>query len=273
MAIEVTAGAVVYRHGQAGIEYLLLQSMNKGNFWGFPKGHVEAGESLVETATREIKEEISLQVAVDTSFSVYTEYDLPNGNRKQMTLYLADFGAAGSGKTTVAKYLKDTYQMAKVITHTTRAPRPGEVDGVDYYFESPTSIKDRHLLERVEYDGHLYGSSYEGLEAGWAKHPADVIVLDTAGALTYHQALGDQAVVIFLTVSNPQTLAKRIKERGDQLDAVKSRLTSNEYRRDQSLPDYLKGIAHVIVNDDWAQTTQSLDALVAQVAPGVVQSS
>lgn len=90
MAIEVTAGAVVYRHGQAGIEYLLLQSMNKGNFWGFPKGHVEAGESLVETATREIKEEISLQVAVDTSFSVYTEYDLPNGNRKQMTLYLAD---------------------------------------------------------------------------------------------------------------------------------------------------------------------------------------
>ncbi|MYY91629.1 NUDIX hydrolase, partial [Lactobacillus salivarius] len=38
MAIEVTAGAVVYRHGQAGIEYLLLQSMNKGNFWGFPKG-------------------------------------------------------------------------------------------------------------------------------------------------------------------------------------------------------------------------------------------
>ncbi|MDF4006768.1 NUDIX domain-containing protein [Limosilactobacillus fermentum] len=94
MAIEVTAGAVVYRHGQAGIEYLLLQSMNKGNFWGFPKGHVEAGESLVETATREIKEEISLQVAVDTSFSVYTEYDLPNGNRKQMTLYLADFDPA-----------------------------------------------------------------------------------------------------------------------------------------------------------------------------------
>ncbi|WP_432226538.1 guanylate kinase [Limosilactobacillus fermentum] len=182
-------------------------------------------------------------------------------------------GAAGSGKTTVAKYLKETYQMAKVITHTTRAPRPGEVDGVDYYFESPTSIKDRHLLERVEYDGHLYGSSYEGLEAGWAKYPADVIVLDTAGALTYHQALGDQAVVIFLTVSHPQTLAKRIKERGDQLDAVKSRLTSNEYRRDQSLPDYLKGIAHVIVNDDWAQTTQSLDALVAQVAPGVVKSS
>ena len=68
--------------------------MNKGNFWGFPKGHVEAGESLVETATREIKEEISLQVAVDTSFSVYTEYDLPNGNRKQMTLYLADFDQA-----------------------------------------------------------------------------------------------------------------------------------------------------------------------------------
>jgi guanylate kinase len=182
-------------------------------------------------------------------------------------------GAAGSGKTTVAKYLRDTYQMARVITHTTRDPRPGEVDGTDYYFETPATFNKRHLLEKVEYDGHLYGSSYEGLAAGWANHPADVIVLDTAGALTYHQALGDQAVVIFLTVSHPQTLANRIKARGDQLAAVKSRLTSDEYRRDQFLPDYLTGIAHVVVNDDWKQTTASLDTLVAQVAPAVVQSS
>ena len=94
MAIEVTAGAVVYRHGQDGIEYLLLQSTNKGNFWGFSKGHVEEGENLVEKARREIKEETSLQVEVDTSFSVYTEYDLPNGNHKEMTLYLADFDQA-----------------------------------------------------------------------------------------------------------------------------------------------------------------------------------
>lgn len=91
MAIEVTAGAVVYRRNDAGdIEYLLLQSQNKGHFWGFPKGHVEGSETLLETAQREIKEETQLVLPIDTSFHVYTEYDLPNGNRKQMTLYTAE---------------------------------------------------------------------------------------------------------------------------------------------------------------------------------------
>lgn len=91
MAIEVTAGAVVYRQNNDGdIEYLLLQSQNKGHFWGFPKGHVEDQETLLETAQREIKEETQLELPIDTSFHVYTEYDLPNGNRKQMTLYTAD---------------------------------------------------------------------------------------------------------------------------------------------------------------------------------------
>lgn len=90
MAIEITSGAVVYRKNNGEIEYLLLESQNKGHFWGFPKGHVEENETLEETAKREIKEETQLVLPIDTSFHVYTEYDLPNGNRKQMTLYTAD---------------------------------------------------------------------------------------------------------------------------------------------------------------------------------------
>ena len=90
MAIEITSGAFVYRKNTGKIEYLLLESQNKGHFWGFPKGHVEGNETLEETAKREIKEETQLVLPIDTSFHVYTEYDLPNGNRKQMTLYTAD---------------------------------------------------------------------------------------------------------------------------------------------------------------------------------------
>lgn len=90
MAIEITSGAVVYRKNNGEIEYLLLESQNKGHFWGFPKGHVEGNETLEETAKREIKEETQLVLPIDTSFHVYTEYDLANGNRKQMTLYTAD---------------------------------------------------------------------------------------------------------------------------------------------------------------------------------------
>lgn len=93
MAIEVTSGAVVYRQNNGQIEYLLLESQNKGHFWGFPKGHVEDNETLKETAEREIKEETQLTLPIDTSFKVYTEYDLPNGNHKQMTLFTADLTA------------------------------------------------------------------------------------------------------------------------------------------------------------------------------------
>lgn len=173
-------------------------------------------------------------------------------------------GAAGSGKTTVAKFLQEHYQMERVITHTTRPPRPSERDGVDYHFETSATMNKLHLLESVEYDHHRYGSSMESLEAGWQKGHDDVIVLDTKGALTYHQQLGQRAVIIFLTVSHIASLAKRMVKRGDGIRAVHSRLKSAEYHRDLHLPDELKGIANVVVNDSWEQTVAQVEQIVRQ---------
>lgn len=172
-------------------------------------------------------------------------------------------GAAGSGKTTVANYLQEKYGMHRVITHTTRAPRPGEQDGVDYHFETSASMKELHLLEQVEYDQSQYGSSMEGLEEGWNNGHDDVIVLDTAGALTYHQKLGEQAVIIFLTVTHMASLAKRMTLRGDKVSAIHSRVHSKEYRRDLTLPPQLASFAHVIVNDQWKKTAAQVDAVVS----------
>ena len=174
-------------------------------------------------------------------------------------------GAAGSGKTTVANYLQDHYDMHRVITHTTRLPRPGEQDGVDYHFETPSSLKKLHLLEQVTYDQFQYGSSLESLAEGWEQGKNDVIVLDTAGAITYHQQLGTQAVIIFLTVTHMASLAKRMTLRGDKLSAIRSRLHSKEYHRDLALPAALKGIAHVVVNDQWKNTKQQIDIIVRQI--------
>lgn len=171
-------------------------------------------------------------------------------------------GAAGTGKTSVANYLRSKYHMMKVITHTTRQPRPGEQNGVDYFFETPASMDRLHLLERVEYDHYLYGSSVEGLQRGWNAGQDDVIVLDTAGAITYEQQLGNRVIVIFLTVSNVRVLSKRLHSRGDHKAAIRSRLHSSEYQRDLSLPAELVGKAHVIVNDDWNQTQVKVDQLV-----------
>ena len=73
-------------------------------------------------------------------------------------------GAPGSGKTTVRKYLTENFAIEPVLTHTTRPKRKGEHDGIDYWFETRETFFENHYLEYVEYDGNLYGSSYESLE-------------------------------------------------------------------------------------------------------------
>jgi len=74
---EKSCGAVIWRHGRQGREYLLVR--HKGGHWSFPKGHVEPGETEEETARREILEETGLHAAVDTSFrQVVTYYPKPN---------------------------------------------------------------------------------------------------------------------------------------------------------------------------------------------------
>ncbi|PWG00045.1 AAA family ATPase [Levilactobacillus bambusae] len=174
-------------------------------------------------------------------------------------------GATGTGKTTVSDYLTKRFGIPQVITHTTRPPRPGETDGIDYYFESPESFQKNHYLESVTYAGNRYGSSYEGLDRGLAHSPLVSIVLDTAGAETYAKELGDRAIIIFLTVATPMELANRIESRGDNPEMIRQRLASPDFQRDLKLPEDLQPVAHVISNDNWAETKRRLDALVSRI--------
>ncbi|MGX7052248.1 AAA family ATPase [Leuconostoc palmae] len=177
-------------------------------------------------------------------------------------------GATGVGKTTIARYLQENYHMPRVVTHTTRLPREREIDGLSYYFETETSFECNHYLERVVYDGENYGSSFEGLARGWEKNKFITIVLDTAGAITYAQELGDQAVIIFVTVTTPNTLVERVQVRGDNPTAVKRRIESPEFLRDVVLPKELEGIAYELVNDDWSKTKSRLDLIVWDIING-----
>lgn len=171
-------------------------------------------------------------------------------------------GPTGAGKTTIARYLQAKYQMVKVITHTTRQPRPGEINGHDYYFETPTSFNDKHYLEQVEYAGNHYGSSYEALTRAWASGPFATIVLDTKGAQTYAEKLGSQVVIVFVTVANSETLAARLIKRGDDAHQIKQRLASQDFKRDLAVPTASQPV-HVILNDDLAVATAAVDTLVA----------
>ncbi|PWG00046.1 bis(5'-nucleosyl)-tetraphosphatase [Levilactobacillus bambusae] len=88
METEYASGAVVYKVIDGIPNYLLLKSATS-HFWGFPKGHVEAGEDLVQTAVREIQEETGLTVTINTDFKTQLDYDMVNGHHKTVTLFTA----------------------------------------------------------------------------------------------------------------------------------------------------------------------------------------
>ena len=67
MNYEKSCGAIVYRKFHGNTEILLIRHIKSG-YWSFPKGHVEAGETEVETAAREIKEETNVDVLIDPGF-------------------------------------------------------------------------------------------------------------------------------------------------------------------------------------------------------------
>lgn len=73
MTYEKSCGAIVYRKHHGNTEILLIKHINSGH-WSFPKGHVEQGETEVETALREIKEETSLDVLIDPTFRETVTY-------------------------------------------------------------------------------------------------------------------------------------------------------------------------------------------------------
>jgi 8-oxo-dGTP pyrophosphatase MutT (NUDIX family) len=90
---ERSCGAVVYRMDEGEIKYLLVRSKN--GLWGFPKGHMEQGETEHETALREILEETSLNVTIEDGFRATDTYPIGHGDAqeaiKQVVFFLAHY--------------------------------------------------------------------------------------------------------------------------------------------------------------------------------------
>ena len=87
--LEISAGAVVFTLIDHDLKYVIIHD-NNGNY-GFPKGHQEKGETLNETAIREIKEEIGIDIELLDDFKKEIFYTLPSGNIKQAIYFLATY--------------------------------------------------------------------------------------------------------------------------------------------------------------------------------------
>jgi bis(5'-nucleosidyl)-tetraphosphatase len=88
MALEIDGGAIVYQMRNQEPYFLLLKSATS-SFWGFPKGHVEGKESLVEAAEREIREETGIITTVNENFYDVLSYQVGE-NHKEVTFFSAE---------------------------------------------------------------------------------------------------------------------------------------------------------------------------------------
>jgi guanylate kinase len=160
------------------------------------------------------------------------------GEKKPAPLMILISAPSGAGKTTLCELLlKACPDMERAITCTTRAPRKGEVDGVDYYF-----LKAEDFLRRVQAGNFLehatvYGNSYGLLKSellGKLRAGKDVLLnVDVQGASTIREAaeaepeLKRALVTVFLTTASLEILEARLRNRNsDDPAVIKKRLAS-----------------------------------------------
>ena len=171
-------------------------------------------------------------------------------------------GPSGVGKGTLIRLLLDRFpRMALSVSATTRGPRPGEEDGVDYHFltaeEFQRRIDEEQFLEWAEYAGNRYGTLRSELERDACPL---VLEIEVQGASQVRARL-PEAHSVFIAPPSEEALRTRLVGRGsDAPDQVERRLAAA--REEMAAREEFD---HVIVNDDLEAAVQELERLVATI--------
>ena len=133
-------------------------------------------------------------------------------------------GSSGSGKGTVLDALfKMSDNFCYSVSATTRPPRAGEKEGVDYFFVSREQFIDMiekgEMLEYAEFCGNLYGTPKKFVAEQLAKGMNVILEIEVCGAMQIKEKIPD-AVLIFITPPSFEELKKRLHDRGTETDEV-----------------------------------------------------
>jgi guanylate kinase len=169
---------------------------------------------------------------------------------------------SGAGKTSlVAELLRREHNVKLSVSHTTRSPRPGEQDGRDYHFVSRTlfdsMVAKGAFLESAEVHGSLYGTSH-----GWiiAQRELDVDIvleIDWQGAQQV-RTLMPEAVGVFILPPSPDTLRRRLIDRGQDTDGVIERRVQAARGEISHLAEF----DYVIINNNFDDAVEDLVSIV-----------
>jgi guanylate kinase len=171
-------------------------------------------------------------------------------------------GPSGVGKGTLIRGLREQVpELALSVSATTRDPRPGEQDGIDYHFLTPAQFESKvaagEFVEHAAYSGNRYGTLRSELERHLARGVPVVLEIEVQGARQVRQAMPD-AVAVFIAPPSDEALRARLIGRGtDSAEQVDERLRTAQ-RELEAQPEF----GHVIVNDRLERATGELVAIV-----------
>ena len=185
----------------------------------------------------------------------------PAGSRAAGLLFVLS-APSGTGKTTICKAILEIFpDLRQSVSYTTRPPRAGEQDGVDYHFVSRERFQEMidtgAFVEWAEVYGNRYGTPWAGLDALRAQGYDVILDVDTQGAASIGKRFRD-AISVFVLPPSLEALAGRLRSRGtEDGQALEHRLV-----KARSVIPEAESFDYVIVNDDVREAVRDLEAII-----------
>lgn len=171
-------------------------------------------------------------------------------------------GPSGSGKDSICERLKEYNDRFWVsISCTTRKPRTGEEEGIDYFFKTKEEfeklIKENKLLEYAEYNGEYYGTPKEKINEYLNKGIDVILVIEVQGALKIKKLI-NEAIFIFIMPPTMKDLVLRLKKRGTESDEKILKRFKKAYQEVNMITKY----NYVVVNDELDKATKKVNSII-----------
>ncbi len=191
-------------------------------------------------------------------------------DKKGILIVLSGFSGAGKG--TVVKNLMRKYdEYVLSISMTTREPREGEQDGVEYFFrtreEFEKTIAQNGLIEYAEYCGNYYGSPRAYVEENLEAGRNVILEIEIQGALKIREQY-PESLLLFITPPNADELKRRLVGRGTEtMEVIEERL-SRAVEESEGIEAY----DYIVVNDQLDECVEEVHRLVNDARRAPVRS-